>query len=108
MAHPSCFPHADPMTKPMIQPTNTNAFYAQAWISFAISFAAVLAGTVYLPMDGWVRAFMSLGVLYVVTSSLTLAKVIRDREESAKVISRVDDARMERLLVEHDPLRPLV
>jgi hypothetical protein len=42
-------------------------------------------------------------VLYVVTSAFTLAKCVRDRQESASVISRVDQARLDKLLAEHDP-----
>ena len=108
MASGSNRPHDDHMTKPTIPTTNTTAFYAQACISFAISFGAVLAGIAYLPLSGWVRAFLALGILYVVTSTFTLAKCVRDKEEAARVFQRVDDARMERFLVEHDPLRPLV
>ncbi|HEY4376337.1 MAG TPA: YiaA/YiaB family inner membrane protein, partial [Acidimicrobiales bacterium] len=94
------------MTQPKIQSTNTTAFYTQACVSFAVSFSAVLAGIAYLPLNGWVRAFLALGSLYLVTSTFTLAKCVRDKEEAARVVARVDDARMERFLAEHDPLRP--
>jgi hypothetical protein len=40
-----------------------------------------------------------------VSSSFTLAKVIRDAQESNAVVTRVDEARLERLLAEHDPFR---
>lgn len=96
------------MSQPTIPTTNTNAFYAQAWISFSISFGAVLTGIAYLPIGSWVRAFLAIGILYLVTSTLTLAKCVRDKEEAARVVQRVDEARMERFLAEHDPLRPMV
>jgi hypothetical protein len=41
----------------------------------------------------------------VVTSSFTLAKCIRDRQEEAAVVSRVDQARLDKLLAEQDLLR---
>ncbi|WP_246090904.1 hypothetical protein [Nonomuraea deserti] len=44
-------------------------------------------------------------LLYVVTSTLTLAKVVRDRQELAEVTNRVDQARLDKLLAEHDPFR---
>lgn len=52
-----------------------------------------------------VRAFLALGLLYVVTSSFTLAKRIRDRQEEAAIASRVDQARLDKLLAEQDLLR---
>ena len=100
--------HDRPVSKPTITTTNTTAFYAQACISFALSFGAVLIAIAYLPLGGWIRAFIALAILYVVTSTFTLAKVVRDKEETNRVVQRVDDARMERFLAEHDPLRPLV
>ena len=85
------------------QPKVTNAFYAQAVASFAISLIAVAIGVYYLPVGGWVRAFLGLGLLYVVTSAFTLAKTVRDAQDSGTVVRRVDQARIDKLLAEHDP-----
>ncbi|MDL4820852.1 YiaA/YiaB family inner membrane protein [Actinomadura opuntiae] len=82
---------------------STTAFFIQAAISFAVSSMAVVAGVIYLPVNAWVRAFLALGVLYVITSTFTLAKCVRDRQESQAVASRVDKARLDKLLAEHDP-----
>ncbi|WP_447005457.1 YiaA/YiaB family inner membrane protein [Saccharothrix isguenensis] len=83
----------------------TTAFYAQAVASFATSLIAVGLGVAYLPVNGWVRAFLALGLLFTVTSAFTLAKCVRDRQEETYVVSRVDQARLEKLLAEHDPYR---
>lgn len=83
-------------------PSTTTAFYAQAAISFSVSLVAVGVGVAYLPVDGWVRGFLGLGLLYVVTSAFTLAKCIRDRQENTYLVSRVDQARVDKLLAEHD------
>ena len=79
------------------------AFFVQAAISFAVSSTGVAAGVIYLPVSAWVRAFLALGLLYVITSTFTLAKCVRDRQESHAVTSRVDQARLDKLLAEHDP-----
>ena len=42
-------------------------------------------------------------VLFLVTSSFTLAKVIRDQKEATTIRVRLDEARMEKLLAEHNP-----
>ncbi|HET7684300.1 MAG TPA: YiaA/YiaB family inner membrane protein [Marmoricola sp.] len=81
----------------------TTAFYAQAALSFGVALIAVLFGILYLPVDGWVRAFLGLGSLYLVTSSFTLAKCVRDQQESSLIFNRLDQARVEKLLAEHDP-----
>lgn len=77
----------------------------QAALSFGISVVAMLVGIAYLPVTAWMRGFLALGLLYVVTSSLTLAKTIRDQHETSDIVSRVDQARLEKLLAEHDPFR---
>ena len=43
-------------------------------------------------------------LLYVITSAFTHARTVRDQPEAASVCSGVDDARLKKLLAEHDPL----
>jgi hypothetical protein len=81
----------------------TSAFYIQSTLSFAVALAAVGIGVALIPIDPWIRGFLGIGVLYVVTSAFNLAKCIRDRHESDAVLSRVDRARLEKLLTEYDP-----
>jgi hypothetical protein len=88
-----------------VQSRNTTAFAVQAAISFGLSLVAVIVGIAYLPVNAWMRAFLVVGALYLVTSAFTLAKVVRDEHESKNVLSRVDQARLEKLLAEHDPYR---
>jgi hypothetical protein len=88
-----------------LRPRTTTAFYIQAAISFAVSLSVTLVGIGYLHDARWVRAFLALGLLYVVTSAFTLAKCIRDRQEETEIVSRVDQARLEKLLAEQDLLR---
>ncbi|WP_433371972.1 YiaA/YiaB family inner membrane protein [Streptosporangium sp. CA-115845] len=92
------------MTRP-VKSTTTPAFYLQAVISFGLSVTAMVIGIAYLPVTTWVRSFIGIGLLYVVTSTFTLAKCVRDRNEEAAVVSRVDQARLDKLLAEHDPFR---
>jgi hypothetical protein len=87
------------------QPKVTAAFYAQAAASFAIGLVSLGIGIFYLPVGGWIRAFLAIGLLYVVTSSFTLAKTIRDAQETGTVVRRVDQARIDKLLNEHDPFK---
>ncbi|GAA1178293.1 hypothetical protein GCM10009664_51020 [Kitasatospora gansuensis] len=88
-----------------MQPRTTNAYYLQAVLSFALATAALAIGIVYLPVDPWMRGFLAVGLLYEITAAFTLAKVIRDRQEVGEIASRVDQARLDKLLAEHDPFR---
>ncbi len=86
-------------------PRNTNAFFAQAGISFAVALLAMVFAVLYLPVDPWVRAFLGLGTLYLTTSAFTLAKCVRDAQEDQAVYARLDQARVDKILAEHDPFR---
>ena len=88
-----------------LRPRITAAFFLQAAISFIVALAVTLIGIAYLHDSAWVRAFLALGLLFVVTSSFTLAKCIRDRQEEGDLVSRVDQARLDKLLAEQDLLR---
>jgi hypothetical protein len=83
------------------------AFFIQSVVSFAVALIALVIGVINLQVDIWVRGFLSVGVLYLVTSTFTLSKVIRDQQEASTALSRIDQARLEKMLAEHDPYRPV-
>ncbi|MET7934123.1 YiaA/YiaB family inner membrane protein [Streptomyces sp. NPDC005322] len=95
------------MSETPVKQQSTAAFYGQAVASFAVAMAATAIGIFRLNADAWVRGFLAIAVLYLVTSAFTLAKVVRDRQEAGQIVSRVDQARVERLLAEHDPFEKL-
>jgi hypothetical protein len=82
---------------------NTSAFFAQAAVAFGIALFTMLIAIYYLDGDPWPKAFLALATLFLTTSSFTLAKVVRDAQESQYVVSRIDQARVDRILAEHDP-----
>ncbi|GAA3479706.1 YiaA/YiaB family inner membrane protein [Streptomyces yanii] len=99
---------ASPMSETTsVKQQSTAAFYGQAVASFGVAMGAVTLGIYFLDANAWVRGFLAVGVLYLVTSCFTLAKVIRDRQEAGQIISRVDQARLEKILAEHDPFQKL-
>ncbi len=73
------FPMSDPFVK---QQQNTAAYYVQAVVSFGLALLAVTVGIYKLDASAWVRAFLAVAVLYLTTSAFTLAKVVRDRQDS--------------------------
>ncbi|MEU6260105.1 MULTISPECIES: YiaA/YiaB family inner membrane protein [unclassified Streptomyces] len=95
------------MSDTPVKQQSTAAFYGQAVASFALAMIATAVGIFRLDANAWVRGFLAIAVLYLVTSAFTLAKVIRDRQEAGQIVSRVDQARLEKLLAEHDPFEKL-
>jgi hypothetical protein len=95
------------MTDNPVTSRNTAAYYAQAVASFALALGAVTVGIFKLNTDPWVRAFLGITVLYLTTSAFTPAKVIRDRQEEGQIVNRVDQARLEKMLADYDPLQKL-
>ena len=82
---------------------NTAAYFLQAAIAFGVSLIGMLGGILFLPLDAWQRLFLGMTALFVVTSAFTLAKVIRDQHEAATIRVRLDEARLEKLIAEHNP-----
>ena len=87
------------------QSKNTNAFFLQAGISFAVALLTMIFAIFYLPVDPWIRAFLGLGVMYLTTSAFTLAKCVRDAQENQYVVPRLDQARVDKILADHDPFK---
>lgn len=82
---------------------NTTAFFAQSAIAFGVALLTMVVAILYLPGDPWPKAFLFLGTIFLTTSAFTLAKCVRDAQESQYVVSRLDQARIDRILAEHDP-----
>lgn len=88
---------------PVTAKTNTSAFYMQSAAAFGIALLALIIAIFYLPADPWPKAFLALGTLFLVTSSFSLAKCVRDAQESQSVTSRLEQARVDKILAEHNP-----
>lgn len=69
--------------------------------SFAISVLAMLAGIVFLPVDVTTKAFFAMGTLFLVGSTFTLSKTVRDEFENHKLVNRLADAKAEQILKEY-------
>lgn len=91
---------------PETTPTHSTAWVAQAWISFAVAVGVTAMGIWHLPVEGWVKAFMGMGLLFTVGSTFSLAKTVRDLHEAESLRKRIDEARVNRIFAEHDPLKP--
>lgn len=83
------------------QPIHSGGWVAQVWIAFGVSVFAGLIGIYFLDADPWVRAFLALAFTMAISSSISLSKTLRDIHEADRIVKRIDDAKVTRLLSEH-------
>jgi hypothetical protein len=94
--------------QPELPAAHSPAWVVQSWLSFAISITVTALGIYALPAGGWVKGFLAMGLLFTVGSSLSLAKTVRDLHDAHRLTARIDEARVTKLIAEHDPLKPAV
>ena len=75
-------------------------FYVKA--SFVFSIAAVMLGIYFMPVVLWVKGYMAMGTLFLIASSITLSKTLRDEHEARKLINRLSEVKTEKMLKEYD------
>jgi hypothetical protein len=93
-----------PMSKDLPQPVHSQAWIAQAWASLILSLIATTVGILYLPVNGWIKGYLGMGLAFTVGSTVSISKTTRDQYESKRLTARVDEARVEKLLAEHNPM----
>jgi hypothetical protein len=81
------------------------AWIIQSWVSFAVAISGMAIGIIYLPVDGWIKGYLGMGLTFTVGSTISISKTTRDIHEAQKLTARVDEARVEKLLSDHHPLK---
>ncbi|GAA3575429.1 YiaA/YiaB family inner membrane protein [Marinobacter xestospongiae] len=74
-------------------------FYVKA--SFAVALLATGAGIVFAPIDLLVKGYMGICALFLVSTTITLSKTLRDEHESQRIHNRISEARAQQLLKEY-------
>ncbi|VEP18923.1 YiaAB two helix domain protein [Hyella patelloides LEGE 07179] len=88
--------------KPVTIQEHSSAWIAQTWISFIIALGSTSIGIIYLPVDSWTKSFMGMGLIFTVGSTINLTKTQRDVHEGKKLTYKIEEARVEKILTEHD------
>ncbi len=89
------------MAKQVINQDHSTAWILQTWLSFVVSIGATSLGIIYLPVDNWIKGYMGMGLLFTVGSTVSLTKTQRDIHESNKISSKIEEAKVEKILAEH-------
>ena len=62
-------------------------------------------GIFYFPADLAVKGFLAMAYFFSVTSCFTVAKVVRDKHESDRIINRIENAKTEKFINKYgDPV----
>jgi len=91
---------------PKVVVAHSSAWVIQTWLSFALSVGVTAVGIWNLPVDTWVKSFLGMGLLFSVGSTFSLSKTVRDQHEMDQLGTRLDEARVAKMLSEHDPIAP--
>jgi len=76
-----------------------------AWIAFAISLVGMVAGIFYIPVDFGVKGFLLMSYVFSVTSCFTVAKVVREKHKSDRIINKIETAKTEKFINKYgDPV----
>lgn len=81
--------------------THSQGWIAQVWVSFAVSVGASGIGIYYLSVGPWARGFLAISFLMSVSSAISLSKTVRDQHESTRLVSKIDEAKVTKLLTDH-------
>lgn len=73
-------------------------FYVK--VAFAISLLAMALGIVFLPASIVVQGYFALNSLFMVSTTITLVKTLRDDHESQRLIHRISEAKTNKILKE--------
>jgi hypothetical protein len=88
------------MSNSQITPKHTNSwmFFTQA--TFALAAIMMAGGIYFLEASFSAKGFYAMAAIMLVHTSITLTKTMRDNEEASKMITKIEDARTEKLLME--------
>ena len=86
---------------------HSGAWVIQTWLSFLISIGGTIIGIYFLPVDPWIKGFMAMGLTFSVGATVSLTKTQRDIYEGTKFTSKIEEAKMEKILAEHNSLSSL-
>ena len=82
-----------------IQP-HSGAWVTFTYASFAASAFLLVIGVYFLPIDLWMKGYLTMGIVMLIQTCVTMTKTVRDNYESGKFVNRIEDAKAERLLME--------
>jgi hypothetical protein len=79
---------------------DTAAWRFQVIAAFVIALGLTTLGIFYLPVLPWVKGYLVMGVYFTVSSAFGLSKTLRDAHESHQLVTKISEAKTEKMLRE--------
>lgn len=80
--------------------SNTGSWVFFVKASFAIAILAVGLGVLFAPVDYLVKGYLGISSLFLVSTTITLSKTLRDEHEAQRLIKKISDAKTQQLIKE--------
>jgi len=80
--------------------SNSNGWLFFVKTSFAIALLATTAGILFTPIDLLVKGYLAICALFLVSTTITLSKTMRDEHESQRLIHKISEAKTKQLIKE--------
>ena len=79
---------------------------SQGWLffvkaSFGIALTAMIGGVIFSEIEFMMKAYFGLCSLFLVSSTITLSKTMRDQHEGERIINRISEAKAQQLMKEY-------
>ncbi|WP_108819295.1 YiaA/YiaB family inner membrane protein [Pseudovibrio sp. Alg231-02] len=71
-----------------------------SYFSFAVALGMTAAGIIFSEIDIWVKAYLAMGLVMLLQTTVNLTKTLRDNAEAKRLIRKVEDAKTEKLLLD--------
>ena len=88
------------MSNSQINPKHSSTWTLFAKAAFGLAAIMMAGGVYFLEASFAAKGFYAMAAIMLVHTSITLTKTMRDNEEAGKMISKIEDARTEKLLME--------
>lgn len=69
--------------------------------SFAVALLATAAGILIAPIDFLIKGYLGICALFLVSSTITLSKTLRDSHENQRLINKISEAKTKQLIQEY-------
>lgn len=88
------------MSNSQINPKHSSTWTLFTKAAFGLAAIMMAGGVYFLEASFAAKGFYAMAAIMLVHTSITLTKTMRDNEEAGKMISKIEDARTEKLLME--------
>lgn len=85
--------------------TDTSVKHSAAWTQFSIAAFVIAAGMMaggifFMEASFAAKGFYSMAAIMLVHTSITITKTMRDNQESARLLNKIEEAKTEKLLLD--------